>query len=65
MAASAHLLCLEKVCEKIYSKEYCLVEQSLYELETEKAKMAKTGSNLIVVEITNILKVVSPVSKAH
>ena len=50
MAASACLLCLEKVCKKIYFKEYCLVEQSLCEL---KAEEAKTGSNPTVIETTN------------
>jgi len=50
MTTSAHLLCLEKVCEKIYFKEYYLVEQSLCELEAEKAEVVKMGSNLSVVE---------------
>ena len=59
MAASAHLFCLEKVCEKIYSKEYCFVEQSLYELETEEAEVVKMGSILTVVETTNTPEVVS------
>ena len=50
MAASAYLLCLEKVYKKIYSKEYCFVEQGFYELETEEAEVAKIGSNPIAVE---------------
>ena len=44
MAASAWLTCLEKVHEKICSKEYYLVEQSLCELEAKEAEVAKTGS---------------------
>ena len=59
MAASAHLLHLKKVYKKICSKKYCLVKQGLCELETEEAKMAKTGSISTVVETTDILKVVS------
>ena len=50
MAASTQLTRLKKVCEKIHSKEYCLVEQGLCELETEEVKVAKTGSNPTVVE---------------
>ena len=65
MAALAHLLCLKKVCEKIYSKEYHFVEQNFYKLETEEAEVAKTGSNLTVVEITNTLAVVSSISKVY
>ena len=51
MVTSIYLTCLEKLCEKIYSKEYHLVEQSLCKLETEEAKM---GSNPTVVETANI-----------
>ena len=65
MAASAYLLCLEKVHKKIYSKEYHFVEQGFHKLKAEKAKIAKTGSILTVVETINILKVESPVFKAY
>ena len=65
MAVLACLLCLKKVHKKIYSKEYCLMEQSLYELETEEAEVAKTGSIPTVVETTDILGVESPVFKAY
>ena len=41
------------------------MKQSLYELETKKTKVAKTGSILTAVEITNILEVGSPVFKAY
>ena len=44
MAASTHLLYLEKVYKKLHSKKYHFVEQSLYKLEAEEAKMAKMGS---------------------
>jgi len=53
---SVYLLCLKKVHEKIYFKEYCLVEQSLCTLEIEKAK---TGSNPTIVETADILIVES------
>ena len=53
LSAHAWLTCLEKVCEKICSKEYRLVEQSLYELETEEAEVAKTGSIPTEVEIAD------------
>jgi len=43
--------CLSWVQGMVCSKELCLAEQSLCELETEEAK---TGSILIVVETTNI-----------
>ena len=62
MVVSAYLICFKQFYKKIYFKEYCLVEQSLYKLKTEEAK---TGSNPTVVETTNILKVVSPVSEVH
>ena len=65
MAALTCLLCLEKVCKKIYSKEYCLVEQSLCELETEETEVAKMGFNLTVVETADTLGVESLVSKAY
>ena len=65
IAASACLLYLKKIYKKIYSKEYCLVEQSLCELETKEAKVAKMGSNPTAVETTNILGVESPVFKTH
>ena len=41
------------------------MEQSLCELKAEEAEVAKTGSILTAVEITDILGVESPVSKAH
>ena len=44
------------VCERIHFKEYYFVEQSLYELETEEAKM---GSIPTIVETVNILVVES------
>ena len=59
MAASACLICLEKLYKKIYSKEYCFVKQSLCELETEEAVVAKTGFNLTVVETVDTLVVES------
>jgi len=65
MAASAYLLCLEKVCKKIYSKEYHFVEQSLCELKAEEAKMAKMGSIPTVVETADILGVESPVFETY
>ena len=54
MAVLTHLLCLEKVYKKIYSKEYHFVKQSLYKLETEEAEVAKTDSNPIIMETTDI-----------
>ena len=65
MAASAHLLHLKKVYKKIYSKEYHFMEQGLYKLEAEETEVAKTGSNPTVVETVDILRVESPVFKAH
>ena len=61
MAVSTYLLHLEKVYKKIYSKEYCLVEQSLYKLKTKEAVVAKTGSNPTVVETayTSVIKSLS------
>jgi len=59
MAVSTQLTCLKKVCEKIYSKEYYLVEQSLCKLETEEVVVAKMGSILTEVEIANTLVVES------
>ena len=59
MAASAHLLYLEKVYKKIHFKKYCLVEQSLYKLEAEEAEVAKTGSIPTVVETAYTLVVES------
>jgi len=53
------------VCERIYSKKYCFVKQSLCELETEEAEVAKIDSNLTVVKTIDILGVESPVFKAH
>jgi len=65
MAVLAYLTCLKKFYKKIYSKEYCLVEQSLCKLETEKAEVAKTGFIPTAVETTNILEVESSVFKTH
>ena len=65
MAVLTYLLHLEKVCKKIYSKEYCLVEQSLCELETKEAEVAKMGSIPIIMETANTLGVESSVSKAY
>ena len=52
MAAFVWLTCLKKIYEKIYSKEYCLVEQGFYKLEAEEAKM---GSNPAEVETADTL----------
>ena len=60
MAVLAHLLYLKKIYKKIYSKEYCLVEQSLYKLETKEAEVAKIGSIPIIIETVNTLGVESP-----
>jgi len=62
MAAFAHLTHLKKLYKKIYSKEYCFVEQSLCELKAEKAKM---GSNPTVVEIADTQVVESLSLIAH
>ena len=51
--------------EKIHFKEYYFVEQSLYKLKTEEAKVAKMGSIPTAVETTDILGVESPVFKAY
>jgi len=59
MVVSAWLTCLEKVHKKIYSKEYCLVEQSLYELETKEVAVAKTGSNPAKIKTADTLVVES------
>ena len=53
------------VCERIYSKEYCLVEQSFCKLETEEIEVAKMGSNPTVMETADILEVGSFVFKAY
>jgi len=65
MIASAYLICLEKLYEKIYSKEYHFVEQGLCELKAEEIKVAKTGSIPTVVETTGTLEVVSSAFKVH
>jgi len=65
MAVFIYLLHLKKVYEKIYSKKYHFVKQSLCKLETEEAEVAKIGSIPTVVETTDILGVESPVFKAH
>ena len=49
----------KKVCECVHSKGWKHVKQSLYELETEEAEVAKTGSNPAVVETVYILVVES------
>ena len=65
MAASAYLLCLEKVHEKIHSKEYYFVKQSFYELEAKEAEVAKTNSILTVVETADTLGVEFSVFEAY
>ena len=65
MIAFTHLTCLKKLHKKIYSKEYCLVEQGLCKLKAEKAEVAKMGSILTAVETTDILKIEFSVSKTH
>jgi hypothetical protein len=42
LAAFAWLICLKKVCEKVQSKEYYLVEQGLRKLEAEEQKELNT-----------------------
>ena len=51
MAVFTYLTCLKKLYKKIHFKEYCLVEQSLCELETEETKM---GSNPIIMKTVDI-----------
>ena len=68
--ASAWLTRLEKVYEKICSKEYCLVEQSLCELEAEEVVVAKMGSiptevetaDTLVVESLSLMAYLSPLA---
>ena len=55
--AYTQLTCLKMVYKRIYSKEYCLVEQGFCKLETEEAEVAKTGSNLTAMEKACILGV--------
>ena len=38
MSIFAQLTRLEKVCEKVWSKEYCLIEQSLKEFKAKEQK---------------------------
>ena len=59
ITASTQLTHFKKVYKKIYSKEYCLVEQSLCELEAEEVEVAKMGSIPTVVETVYILVVES------
>ena len=59
------MLCLEKVYKKIHFKEYHFIEQSLCKLEAKEVEVAKTGSNLTIVEIINTLGVESSISKAY
>jgi len=65
MVASTYLFYLEKVCEKIYFKEYHFIEQGLCKLETEEAEVAKIGSIPTVVEMTDTLGVESPIFEAY
>ena len=51
MSTFTYLLHFKKLCEKIYSKEYHFMEQSLCEL---KAKEAKMGFNPSAVKTANI-----------
>ena len=62
MAVSAQLTRLKKVYKKICSKEYCLVKQSLCELEAEEIEVAKTGSIPTEVETadTPVVESLSP-----
>jgi len=59
MAVSAWLTHLKKVYKKIYSKEYCLVEQSLCKLKAEEVVVAKMGSIPTEVETADTLVVES------
>jgi len=65
MATFTYLLHLEKVCKKIHFKKYCLVEQSLCELEIKETKVTKMGSIPTAVEIIDILEMVSSVSEVY
>ena len=65
MITFTHLLCLEKVCKKIYFKEYCLVKQNLCKLKTEEVEVATMGSIPTMVKTTNTLGVVSLVFKVY
>jgi len=56
MVMSAQLTHLKRLYDKIYSKEYHFVEQGLYKLETEEAKI---GFNPTVMETANTLMVES------
>ena len=58
MVVFTHLIYLERLYNKIHSKEYCFVEQSLCELEAKEAEVAKTGSIPTVVETTDTLEMV-------
>ena len=62
LAVYAQLTCLKMGYKRIHFKKYYFVEQSLYKLETEEAKM---GSNLAAMEIADILGVESPVFKVY
>ena len=62
MAAFTHLTCFKKLCEKIYFKKYCFMEQGFYELETEEAKM---GSNSTMVETADTLVIESLFLAVH
>ena len=65
MAVSTQLTHLEKVYEKIHSKEYHFMEQDLYELKAEEAEVAKMGSIPTVVETAYTLVVESLSLMAH
>ena len=49
MSASAQLICLEKICDKVRSKKYYLVEQGLYKLKIDKKKKSKVEIAYIAV----------------
>ena len=51
--------------ERIHSKEYHFVEQSLCELKAEEAEVAKMGFIPTAVETIDTPKIVSLVSKVH
>ena len=49
MSTSTQLIHLKKVCNKVHSKEYYLIEQSLYKLKVNKKKKSKVEIAYIVV----------------
>jgi hypothetical protein len=48
LSASAQLICLKKVYNKVYYKEYYLIEQGLYKLKVNKKKKFKIEMAYIV-----------------